>query len=117
IDALASDANGDPLTFTWALIGRPAGSAATLSPLTGSPAQLTPDVPGDYVVQLSATDPGGLSGVDTLLLTTGNTAPVVDVGPDRNWALGANLALHATATDPGGGAVTYLWKLLRIPAG
>jgi hypothetical protein len=60
VDALADDANLDALTYKWTLLSRPAGSGATLSTTSGPSVQLTPDQAGDYVVQLTATDPGGL---------------------------------------------------------
>jgi hypothetical protein len=72
--------------------------------LTGTPVQLTPDLPGDYIVQMYATDPGGLTSVDTLLLTAGNTAPTVDAGADRQVPTGSPLSLDAVAADADGGA-------------
>lgn len=60
LDATAStDANGDPLSFTWALSG-PAGSAAALSAAAGPTTSFTADLPGSYAVTLSASD-----GIDT----------------------------------------------------
>ena len=41
---LSSDANGDPLTYAWALVSRPAGSTAALVAPTSASPGLTPDV-------------------------------------------------------------------------
>ena len=117
VDALATDPNLDPLTFSWMLLSRPAGSAATLSGASGTPVQLTPDVAGDYIVQLTATDTNGLAGVDTLLITTGNTTPTVTGPGDAAVTSGVPVPLSATASDPDGGAITYLWSLLAKPTG
>ena len=80
LDALGSDPNLDALDFSWSLLSRPSGSAAALSSTSGPVVELTPDAAGDYIVQLTATDPGGLSAVDTLLLTTGNATPTAEAG-------------------------------------
>lgn len=40
------------LGWLWTLVDKPAGSSAALSGTTGSTAQLTPDLPGSYVIQL-----------------------------------------------------------------
>lgn len=50
------DANGDPLTFTWSLVSRPAGSVSALANAAHNIAQITPDQPGTYVASLSASD-------------------------------------------------------------
>ena len=117
LDATASDPNDDPLTFAWALLGRPAGSTTTLSALSGTPVQLIPDLPGDYVVQVIATDPGGFASFDTVVLTTGNTRPSVDAGADRSVATSAPVALDAVVDDPSGGPVGYQWTILSGPSG
>ena len=52
----SSDPNGDPLTYSWCLKGRPVGSNATLSgPNTAHPT-FTPDVAGSYVFCLTVND-------------------------------------------------------------
>jgi hypothetical protein len=116
IDALATDPNLDPLTFAWSLLSKPAGSAAVLTPSTLT-AQITPDVAGDYVVQLIATDLGGLASVGTLLLTTGNTNQVADVGPDRIGTIGAPVPLSVAVASGDADAVTHAWRMLKKPIG
>jgi hypothetical protein len=117
LDALATDPNQDPLTFTWSLLSRPAGSASVLSASNGASVQITPDVPGDYIVQVTGVDAGGLSSTDTVLLTTGNTSPFVVAEDDRLVATGAPVVADADAGDPDGGPLTYEWRLLRRPVG
>jgi PKD domain/K319L-like, PKD domain len=117
LDGIASDPNLDPVAFVWSLLSRPAGSAAALSAGTGAVVLITPDLPGDYIVQVTGTDPGGLSSVDTLTLTTGNTAPDVVAEDDRLVAAGIPVVADADAADPDGGAVSYEWRMLRRPPG
>lgn len=51
-----TDADGDPLVFSWTL-DAPAGSAATPTvSLDGTQATFTPDVPGEYVISVTVTD-------------------------------------------------------------
>ena len=66
----SSDANGDPLTYAWTFISKPAGSTATLvNPISASPT-LEADLAGSYEVQLIVND-GTVNGVsDSVIITT-----------------------------------------------
>src|SRR5690554_5814998 len=56
----SSDLDGDPLTFFWEIVGKPVGSMAALADFQSPTAQLWVDLTGEYEVQLTVTDPGGL---------------------------------------------------------
>jgi hypothetical protein len=45
-----------PLTFAWRLSRRPAGSTARIADAMATALTLTPDVPGDYDVELRVFD-------------------------------------------------------------
>ena len=52
----SSDANGNPLTFSWAITSFPAGSAAAIANPTAMNTTFVPDVAGTYVIQLVVND-------------------------------------------------------------
>jgi hypothetical protein len=65
---------GRPLTFRWRLDARPRGSAAALASATDPTASFTPDVAGDYGLDLAVFD-------GELWSTTDATATVHATGP------------------------------------
>ena len=79
-----------PLTYDWQIVSTPEESAAALSEIVsagGSEASqisIKPDLNGDYVIQLVVTDSKGLaSEPDLVVVSTQNSAPKADAGPDR----------------------------------
>jgi hypothetical protein len=66
----SSDANGDPLTYSWTLASKPALSLAVLlDPTSVSPTFIL-DLPGDYVVELIVNDGTVDSLPDSVTITT-----------------------------------------------
>ena len=116
----SSDADGDPLTFAWAILSAPAGSTATLS----DPASVMPmflaDQAGDYLIQLVVNDGTAMSPPDEVVVITapGNTAPVADAGPDQSVQLGNTVTLNGSGSfDSDGDLLTFFWTLSSTPAG
>ena len=116
----SSDADGDPLTFSWAILSAPAGSTAALS----DPASVMPmflaDRAGDYLIQLVVNDGAAMSPPDEVVVITapGNTAPVADAGPDQSVQLGNTVTLNGSASfDSDGDLLTFFWTLSSTPAG
>jgi hypothetical protein len=115
----SSDPDGNALTFAWAFTTRPSGSSATLAnPLTASPS-FAADRPGTYIVQLIVNDGTVDSPADTVTITTTNSAPVANAGPDQiDVPVGSLVALDGSASsDADGHALTYSWSLLTRPMG
>ncbi len=113
----STDVDEDMLTFSWTVASRPSGSTATLSaPNTMSPT-FNLDLPGTYVAQLLVSD-GILNGaLDTVVISTDNSSPVADAGPDQTVSLGSTVQLDGNhSSDVDGDSLTYAWAFTNIPA-
>ena len=96
----SSDADGNPLTYAWSFVSKPAGSAAVLS----NPSVVNPtfvaDKSGSYVVQLIVNDGLVNSAPDTVTVTVMLDAPVL-----RARAAGRQVQLNWTDVGAAGYAV------------
>lgn len=114
----SNDPDGNtPLSFAWSITSQPAGSTAVLSDPTASMPSFTPDKVGDYTIQLVVTDTLGASSSDTVVISTTNSAPVADAGPDQLIvAIGTTVQLNGgTSYDTDGDSITYSWSLIQKP--
>jgi hypothetical protein len=114
----SSDPDGDPLSFTWSLLTKPLGSAATVQGGTTAQPTFTLDRAGTYVLQLIVND-GHLDSVpDLVTVTTLNSRPVADAGPDQDGLIGTPVQLNGSGShDVDGSPLTYFWSFLAVPAG
>ena len=116
----SSDDNTDTanLQFAWTLTSNPDGSLATLT----SPGSMHPsfvaDLPGEYVAGLVVTDADGLaSDVDTVIISSNNTAPVADAGSAQGGVVGQTVTLDGSAShDADSDPLEFSWTL-AAPAG
>ena len=78
----SSDPDGDSLTFSWKFISRPTGSLAELADADTEAPTFTPDVKGNYVVELTVDDERGGTSSDrvTITATAGRKGDVDDDG-------------------------------------
>ena len=114
----SSDPDGNDLTWRWSFVSRPAGSAATISNPNSSTASFVIDAAGEYVVQLVVNDGEFDSAPDTMAVSTNNSAPIANAGPDQTAYVGDRITLDAAAsTDPDGDALGYSWGFLVRPDG
>jgi PKD repeat protein/glucose/arabinose dehydrogenase len=99
-DADTGDATG--LTYAWDFDGD--GTTDATTP-TGS---FTYTDPGDYTARLTVTDEGGRTGTTNVDITSGNTAPTVELvlPPDGGFfEFGDYLAYEVEVSDPEDGTI------------
>jgi RHS repeat-associated protein len=113
----SNDVDGDALTYTWSLLTKPVGSSATLNDPTIVKPNFTLDKPGVYIAQLIVHDPESDSEPDTVIVTTENSKPVANPGPDQTVALNALVRLDGTgSSDPDNDQLAYQWSFVNKPA-
>ncbi|MGW4113383.1 carbohydrate-binding protein [Actinosynnema sp. NPDC004786] len=98
-----ADEDGDPLTYAWDFDGDGATDSTTAGPVTH-----TYTATGRFTAKLSVTDPTGLVGSASVVVTVGNTAPVVVLNAPadgRVFSFGDQVPFSVTVTDPEDGQV------------
>jgi len=120
MDGSASkDSDGGSLTFKWTLIGRPIGSAASLTNPTYPNPKFTADLAGNYVVSLVVNDGKADSTVATVSVTAtvANAAPVANAGVNQSVVIASTVTLDGSAsTDANNDSLSYKWVLQSKPA-
>jgi RHS repeat-associated protein len=113
----SSDVDGDPLTFRWSILSRPDGSNASLSDPTAVSPSFFADRVGSFVIQLIVNDGTLDSAPATVTITTENSPPVANAGPNQSVFVGTTVQLDGShSTDVDGDVLTYRWSLLSVPA-
>ncbi len=110
----ASDPDGgpSPLSYTWSVTARPAGSIYVFNSSQPGPTASNFDQPGNYTFQISVSD--GLDAVAaTVSINVIDIAPTVGpITPPAKVAFnGGSVTLSTVATDPDSGPapLTYSW--------
>ncbi|MCP5050946.1 MAG: hypothetical protein GY940_27520, partial [bacterium] len=109
-----------PLTYSWSIVQKPAGSQASLTTPDQVTTSITIDTIGDYRIRLVVTDGLNLSSEPAeTLISTSNSPPVADAGGDQSVTLvNTTVFLDGSQSwDPDGDDLTYLWTFIQTPAG
>jgi hypothetical protein len=115
----SSDANGDTLTYKWALLSKPTNSNAVLALPTTAKPTFTADLAGVYVFSLQVNDGKLDSPVVTTTVTASaaNVAPVANAGTAQSVVLGTVTLDGSGSTDANSDTLTYKWVLQAKPFG
>jgi len=114
----SEDIDGDQLTMAWSFVSIPAGSSAALSRPTTVRPSFVADISGSYVVQLLVSDGQMAGDPDTVTISTQNSAPVADAGPDQKASVGDTITLDGSgSSDTDGDILTYSWSFASRPGG
>ena len=120
LDGTASlDADGNLLTYRWAIVSKPEGSEAVLKFSTTPIPKFTADKIGIYVVGLVVNDGRFDSepSVVTVQAFAANAAPVANAGPAQNVVVGTSAQLDGRASsDANLDQLTFNWTLVSVPA-
>ncbi|MBP2335085.1 glucose/arabinose dehydrogenase/PKD repeat protein [Saccharothrix coeruleofusca] len=98
-----ADEDGDALTYAWDFDGDGTVDSTTAGPVSHTYTEL-----GQFSAKLSVTDPTGLVGSASVVISVGNTAPVVTLNAPADgkvFSFGDQVPFSVTVTDPEDGQV------------
>ena len=110
----------DALSYNWNFFSTPGGNTAILNNANAATPSFTPNVSGEYVVQLIVTDDADNASEPVFVtLSSLNMAPTAGATATPMLPLlGQSVALDGTASsDPDGNSISYLWTVTSKPVG
>lgn len=76
----SSDADGDALTYAWSFALVPSGSTAAFDDDVSAQPSFTPDVAGDYTIELVVSDGTATSSADQIVVTAADNTVMQTIG-------------------------------------
>jgi RHS repeat-associated protein len=114
----STDPAGLPLAYLWSFVSIPTGSTATLNSRTAAKPTFVADKQGTYAVQLIVSDAYSSSAASTVTISTINSPPVANAGPNQTVTTGTTVQLDGSqSTDVDGDSLTYTWSFVNVPTG
>lgn len=110
----SSDQNGNPLTYAWEFVSKPAGSVAILASSTAAKATFVPDLAGIYLINLTVNDGKVNSPPVTVAVTASNTNLSITQAPFAN---GSSIPVRLAAVSVGGSNLSPQLSIGDIPKG
>jgi hypothetical protein len=112
------DVDGDPVTYSWTFVSKPASSAAYLTSGTTVSPTFVADVRGTYILQLVVSDPWAASPPKTVTVSFDNVAPVANAGTGQLVKMGDLVTVDASGSwDANLDSLSYQWSIVTIPPG
>ena len=114
----STDPEGHALTYAWAFFSKPSASQASLSDPTAVSPTFVVDRSGTYELQLIVNDGTRSSAADVVRISTMNSRPIGNAGPDQTTTVNGVVRLDGTlSSDPDGDPLTFAWSFQSVPTG
>ncbi|MGA1824073.1 MAG: PKD domain-containing protein, partial [bacterium] len=113
------DPDGDALTYNWTIKEKPDGSEVELDDKNVVNPKFTPDLAGEYIIELIVNDGAQDSDPDLVTVIAGNRPPIANAGPDQiKVDPDTEVCLNGSSSyDPEGKTITFQWSFKRKPNG
>ena len=95
------------LSYSWTFSSRPPGTIPVLGDISGVTSSFVVDVPGSYGIVLTASN-GADSDTGTVTVSTSNSPPVANGGPNQTVAVGAPTVSPTFVVDKAGTCIVQL---------
>jgi len=108
----SSDADGNPLTYSWSVVSAPPGAKAILATSTSKVATFIPDTAGIYLIGLTVNDGKVSSPVAIATINASNTNLSL---AQTSYADGGSIPLRQAATGVGGSNLSTPLSIGNVP--
>ncbi|MBK7106843.1 MAG: T9SS type A sorting domain-containing protein [Ignavibacteriae bacterium] len=112
------DDDGDPITYYWNIIEKPAGSNAVLNNQNISTPEFIVDVYGEYKIELIVNDSWTSSNSDQIVISFNNVKPLADAGNNQSYLTTEIVYLDgSSSSDENNDILNYIWSIASKPEG